>query len=173
MSAMSTPIHIVAASTGAASVFGRTSENPEMASTLGPANGTSTGVPGLRDENYRLLDMREGKIVCGRSWRRRSWRRPRRRMMSRWSRDERAGGGCASSNGLLCLRPKAAALPIKPRGIDSITGGLGGIGLQLARMARGRHIARRSLTARRPLPPRAEWDQYLLAHEIHGPEFCR
>jgi phthiocerol/phenolphthiocerol synthesis type-I polyketide synthase E len=58
------------------------------------------------------------------------------------------------------------ALPLKPRGVYLITGGLGGIGLKLAKWLAITTSARLLLTARRALPSRADWDQYLLEHKV-------
>jgi acyl transferase domain-containing protein len=53
------------------------------------------------------------------------------------------------------------ALPLKQHGVYLITGGLGGIGLTLARWLATRVSARLILTARTELPPRDEWDRWL------------
>lgn len=64
-------------------------------------------------------------------------------------------------------QPLPAAAPealLRPGGVYLITGGLGGMGLQfagaLARVAGARLI----LTGRSPLPPREEWEGWLLEH---------
>jgi myxalamid-type polyketide synthase MxaD len=57
-------------------------------------------------------------------------------------------------------RPPAAATGsrrLRPDGTYLITGGLGGIGLQVARWAVGAGARRLVLLARTPLPPRREW----------------
>ena len=62
--------------------------------------------------------------------------------------------------------PPAVDLPslVRPRGVYLITGGLGGIGLEvaehLAKVARARLV----LIGRTPVPPRAEWDAWLAKH---------
>jgi phthiocerol/phenolphthiocerol synthesis type-I polyketide synthase E len=53
------------------------------------------------------------------------------------------------------------ALPLKQHGVYLITGGLGGIGLTLARRLATRAKARLTLSARTELPPRDEWDRRL------------
>jgi NAD(P)-dependent dehydrogenase (short-subunit alcohol dehydrogenase family)/acyl carrier protein len=55
----------------------------------------------------------------------------------------------------------AAAPRLRERGAYLITGGLGGIGLELARLLAGSVRARLVLLGRTPLPPRAEWDGVL------------
>jgi phthiocerol/phenolphthiocerol synthesis type-I polyketide synthase E len=57
--------------------------------------------------------------------------------------------------------PDPSELPLKPRGVYLITGGLGGIGLTLAEWLAEQCSARLLLTARTGLPPRAEWDRVL------------
>jgi phthiocerol/phenolphthiocerol synthesis type-I polyketide synthase E len=52
-------------------------------------------------------------------------------------------------------------LPIKPNGVYLITGGLGGIGLTLARWLAQCCSARLLLTGRSALPERADWDRVL------------
>ena len=54
---------------------------------------------------------------------------------------------------------------IRQRGVYLITGGTGGIGLTLATHLAESFQARLALTCRTPLPPRAEWKQWL---ETHG-----
>ncbi len=48
-------------------------------------------------------------------------------------------------------------LPLESRGVYLVTGGLGGIGLAVARHLAERYQARLVLTGRSPLPPREEW----------------
>jgi acyl transferase domain-containing protein/aryl carrier-like protein len=58
------------------------------------------------------------------------------------------------------------ALPLTPQGVYLLTGGLGGIGATLAQWLATQCGARLILTARTPLPPRAEWDAWLGAHDV-------
>ena len=64
--------------------------------------------------------------------------------------------GCGGLSDFRCRRPILPKLPLKPRGVYLITGGLGGIGLTLARWLAANTSARLMLTARTPLPPREE-----------------
>jgi len=52
-------------------------------------------------------------------------------------------------------------LPLKQHGIYLITGGLGGIGLTLAKWLARRASARLILTGRSEMPPRHEWDRWI------------
>ncbi|WP_340539817.1 type I polyketide synthase [Nocardioides sp. GXZ039] len=53
------------------------------------------------------------------------------------------------------------SVPVQPRDRVLITGGLGDVGVVLARHLARRHGCRLVLTARTPLPPRADWDRLL------------
>ena len=55
------------------------------------------------------------------------------------------------------IETPSRALPLESRGVYLVTGGLGGIGLVLARHLAERFQARLVLTGRSPLPPADEW----------------
>lgn len=57
-----------------------------------------------------------------------------------------------------------SAMPLRPRGAYLITGGLGGMGLTLARWLGRDYAARLLLTSRQGLPPREDWDDWLTSH---------
>jgi acyl transferase domain-containing protein len=64
--------------------------------------------------------------------------------------------------------PAAEAEPparLRNRGVYLVTGGLGGMGLVLARWLAETVQARLVLTARTPLPPRDQWADWLATHE--------
>ncbi len=61
------------------------------------------------------------------------------------------------------------ALPLRTNGVYLITGGLGGLGLVLARHFAEQAQARLVLTTRSPFPPRAEWAQWTATHETLDP----
>ena len=61
---------------------------------------------------------------------------------------------------VLRREPAAGQAPVlRDRGVYLITGGLGGIGLELARYLAGSVKARLVLTGRTPAPPRESWDR--------------
>jgi acyl transferase domain-containing protein len=60
--------------------------------------------------------------------------------------------------------PAAGRLPVAERGVYLITGGLGGIGLTLARELARSARARLVLTGRSALPARPDWDSWLALH---------
>jgi acyl transferase domain-containing protein len=57
-----------------------------------------------------------------------------------------------------------AGVPLRDRGVYLITGGLGGIGLVLARWLARESRARLILTTRGSFPPRGEWEGWLASH---------
>lgn len=63
----------------------------------------------------------------------------------------------------------AASSALRPRGVCWITGGLGGVGLALARFLARETQARLVFTARSPLPPAQEWNAWLEAHAETDP----
>ncbi len=61
--------------------------------------------------------------------------------------------------------PAAAPLPqLKEKGVYLVTGGLGGIGLELAAALVDEVKARLVLTGQSEFPPREQWDQWLSSH---------
>lgn len=66
-----------------------------------------------------------------------------------------------------------AAGPFQPGDTVLITGGLGDVGITLARHLAARYQCRLVLTARSPLPPRADWEGYLAAVPDGGERTAR
>ncbi|MCK2216209.1 SDR family NAD(P)-dependent oxidoreductase [Actinomadura sp. ATCC 31491] len=69
--------------------------------------------------------------------------------------------------------PEPAEPPFRDGDTVLVTGGLGDVGLVLARHLADRYGARLVLTARSPLPPRAEWDAWLAAPPPGGERAAR
>jgi amino acid adenylation domain-containing protein len=61
-------------------------------------------------------------------------------------------------------RQDSLSLPLKEEGVYLITGGLGGIGLTLARCLVSGYRARLILTGRSLFPPRHQWEEWLANH---------
>jgi acyl transferase domain-containing protein len=147
---------------GAESVLGEPVEDPTQAIAVGPALvlpaempgllirtvDVAAGAPGptshaataaaLGDE--ALLDDAESRVAY--------------RAGLRWVRRyERLSLPADDTTGAGATRP----LPIREGGCYLVTGGLGGMGLTIARWLGTRWRARLVLTSRRPLPPREAW----------------
>ncbi|WP_331001351.1 SDR family NAD(P)-dependent oxidoreductase [Nostoc sp. WHI] len=60
----------------------------------------------------------------------------------------------------LASEPKSL-IPLKPQGTYLISGGLGGVGIQIARYLLKHYQARLLLVGRTPLPPKSTWNTYL------------
>jgi amino acid adenylation domain-containing protein len=65
--------------------------------------------------------------------------------------------------------PSAPAAGLRDGGVYLITGGTGGIGLEIASHLARTASARLVLTSRRGLPDEAEWSEYLRSHEESDP----
>ncbi len=61
-------------------------------------------------------------------------------------------------------KPVPEEIPLRDSGVYLITGGLGGIGLELAHCLARDHRAKLAITARSPLPARDLWDEHLASH---------
>jgi NAD(P)-dependent dehydrogenase (short-subunit alcohol dehydrogenase family) len=144
----SAPVRIVVATTGAESVLAEPVLHPEAALVAGPVLVLPTEIRGMQVRacdlvgDVRDVDMQARELIeeaatgdaesfvarrAGRRWVRRYERVP--------------------------LPPAdPSALPLKPRGVYLITGGLGGIGLTLARWLAQTTSARLLLTSRNPRP---------------------
>jgi phthiocerol/phenolphthiocerol synthesis type-I polyketide synthase E len=160
--APSAPVRIIAATFGAESVFDEPVRRFDGALARGPVLVLPAEVPGLRmravdlepaDDPGRIDDaarqlLEEASLV---TWEPVVARRAGRRWVRRLER--------------LRIPPAGPAdLPVQQGGVYLITGGLGGIGLTLARWLAARASARLLLTGRTPLPPRDRWDAWLAEH---------
>jgi phthiocerol/phenolphthiocerol synthesis type-I polyketide synthase E len=152
-------VSLVVATFGAQSVVDESVNDITAALALGPVLVLPTETPGL---TARIVDFEarsdvEGVAMVAHSLMKEvtgsdaenmiAWRRGRR-----WVRRyDRLTLPVANPNDL----------PLKSRGVYLITGGLGGIGLTLARWLAEQCSARLLLTGRTGLPPRAVWDDEL------------
>jgi malonyl CoA-acyl carrier protein transacylase len=69
----------------------------------------------------------------------------------------------------LSLAPLASGAEpacLRPRGVYLVTGGLGGLGLEVAAWLAAAVAARLVLVGPTPLPDRADWDEWLAAHDV-------
>jgi len=69
--------------------------------------------------------------------------------------------------------PEDAALPLRSKGVYLVTGGLGGIGLEIARYLAKQVEARLVLIGRSVPPDRGEWDKWLAGHDEQDKESMR
>ena len=155
-------VRIIVATFGAESVLNEPVRNPAAALALGPVLVLPTEVPQLQMRAVDL-DLQDGA---------RSIEAAATALVEEVANADHENlvawrGGCRWMRRFerLSLPPvDSAQLPLKPRGVYLITGGLGGIGLTLAHWFAANTSARLVLTARTPLPPREEWDKWLTEH---------
>lgn len=162
------PLQILHATIGAESVLGEPVEDPTQAIAIGPTLVLPAEIPGLR---MRTVDV--SATMPGRA----GWAavasaladeaqlagiepRVAYRAGLRWVRryERLSLPSCAGTAG-----GQAEALPLREQGCYLITGGLGGMGLALARWLGTTWRARLVLTTRRALPPREQWAAVLAA----------
>jgi acyl transferase domain-containing protein len=159
-----TPVRIVAATVGAEAVLDERIRDFSGALARGPVLVLPTEVPGLRMRAVDLesVDGPDRLDVAARVLVEEAYRDDGEPVVAR-----RAGRRWVRRLERLPLPPaQAGDLHLVQGGVYLITGGLGGIGLTLARWLATRVSARLLLTARTPLPPREEWDAWLAAHAL-------
>jgi acyl transferase domain-containing protein len=131
---------------------------PEKATLIGPALVGSQEYPGLA---IRVIDIGA------------RWPHDRDALLARILRELDAGeGGAVAWRGerrfvqayAPIALPAPAASPFRRRGVYLITGGLGGVGLALARHLAHTAAARLVLVGRSAFPPREMWDEWLSSH---------
>ncbi|MEP7311422.1 MAG: SDR family NAD(P)-dependent oxidoreductase [Pseudomonadota bacterium] len=156
------PVQILHVTTGLHAVMEELVQRAEDAITIGPVLVLPTEFPGLRMRNVDI-DSREGaqlRETCTALLREAAMVKVEPivalRSARRW---------VLRMDPLQLPEPQMADLPLKPRGVTLITGGLGGIGLVFARWLAESVGARLLLTARTALPPRETWDAWLLEHD--------
>ena len=159
-------MRIIVATFGAESVLNEPVSNPAAALGLGPVLVLPTEVPQLQMRAVDL-DLQDGAgSIDGAAM----------ALVEEAANADHENlvawrGGCRWMRRFerLSLPPvDSSQLPLKRRGVYLITGGLGGIGLTVARWLVANASARLVLTARTPLPPREEWDRWLTEHGSDG-----
>jgi acyl transferase domain-containing protein/acyl carrier protein len=156
------PIQVIVATVGAESVLDEPVHFPERAIVRGPVLSLPTELPGLR---MRSVDIEfaggdaavenAASILVEEAANRDGENMVARRAGRRWIRRfER----------LTLPASDASELPLKARGVYLITGGLGGIGLSLAKWLATKTSARLLLTGRSAMPGPSEWDAWLDTH---------
>lgn len=146
---------IIVGTFGAASVLSEPINAPTAAIALGPVLTLPIEVPGLV---MRAVDLDVNDSEHAAETFVSEAANPDAENVVAW----RAGRRWARRFERLSL-PSAdiAQLPLKSRGVYLVTGGLGGIGVTLARWLAERTSARLLLTARTAIPPREEWEAQL------------
>ena len=152
-------------------VTGEDEPRPEKATLLGPLLVIPQEYPNLRCQGLDVLLPERGSDAWG-------------RLVSRLEADllspgeepliaYRGNERWAPLFDRLRLEPAAPGAGLRPGGCYLITGGLGGVGLEvalgLARTAR----ARLALTGRSPFPPRAEWERRIADGDPLAPRLRR
>ncbi len=156
------PVHIVAVTTQGQSVAGETALRPEKATLLGPCKTIPQEYPHISCQSIDVAANRPGSSETA--------------QISEWLIAEclarNAGSVVAFHDHRrwqqvfepIRLKEMASSAVLRERGVYLITGGFGNIGQTLARHLAQQVQARLALLGRRPLPPRADWAQWLAQH---------
>ena len=162
-------MHLIILTSGAAQVGAEALPHPEKAAIAGPAGTIPKEIPGL---TVATLDITPPTAPKRRAKRAPVTQGPA--LVDQVLEDLLAD----PANTVAALRDqrryeqlwKPAPLPVADKaafrdgGTYLITGGLGGIGLSIARDLAQTHQANLVLVSRSPLPPRGEWNAVLTAH---------
>jgi NAD(P)-dependent dehydrogenase (short-subunit alcohol dehydrogenase family)/acyl carrier protein len=153
--------HWIVVSEGVHAVIGNEDTTPERALCLAPAKVIPKELPHLQTH---AIDLPAG---AGRE----QYRAYAANLLL--EPDLENGGRIAAYRGSkrweqtyqpLPLRKPQGGLPLRPDGVYLITGGLGGIGLVLARHFAVEARARLVLTTRSPFPERRDWEGWIAGH---------
>ncbi|MGB6499821.1 MAG: SDR family NAD(P)-dependent oxidoreductase, partial [Thermoplasmata archaeon] len=156
------PVRVIVATIGAESVLDEAVDFPERALVRGPVLSLPAEVPWLRmrsvdfqpADGAAAVDVAARELVdeaANSDGENMVARRGRRRWVRRFERLALPASGAGSP-------------PLKLRGVYLVTGGLGGIGLTVARWLAAQTSARLLLTGRTAMPDRREWDAWLDSH---------
>lgn len=153
------PLRLLHCTAGADSVLGEPVHDPQAALALGPVLVLPVELPGLQlrrvDLEANTPQAAAAQAIADEAALPAIEPQVARRAGLRWVRRyERISLPAAD----------AQALPFPPQGVCLVTGGLGGMGLSIARWLGRTFGARLLLTARTALPPRDAWDGWLAAH---------
>ena len=149
---------IIVATSGAASVLDERITHASKGFAVAPTLVLPTEVPDLL---VRMVDMHSRDPVSDAEQLLAEAGSPDAEQFVAW----RYGRRFARRYERVALAPSAAsAAPFKRHGVYLITGGLGGIGLAIAKWLATHYAARLLLTGKRPLPPRSEWEDWLAGH---------
>ncbi|MBL8346079.1 MAG: SDR family NAD(P)-dependent oxidoreductase [Rubrivivax sp.] len=169
------PLRLLHVTAGAESVLGETARGVLQALATGPVLVLPRETPGLQ---MRAVDLEMGDLDPAAAERAASAladeaqlpaiepqvaRRGGRRWVRRYERLT-----LPALHGLESVAPPPS--PLRPRGCYLITGGLGGMGLSIARWLGQGLQARLVLTSRRPLPARENWDAWIAGHAADEPQ---
>lgn len=176
------PLHMVVATTGMQKVLeGDPVDCPEQATVLGPVKVIPREFPGV---TVSCVDVRTDEPLSAR----RSLREavgalltPRKGRESGPAEDRLPGWvalletelRAPAETGIIAHReggryvqefrrkviPESGEIPLRPQGVVIITGGLGGIGLTIAKELAEKRQARLALMARSPLPEKSRWPE--------------
>jgi len=164
------PVRILAVTRGVQAVTGEEELRSAGALLLGPCRVIPREFPNLACRN---LDVVLPKPANGDGLRRLA-----ARVVAELDLDWRGDEAVALRGGFRWVQewtpaqlPAADGLParLRPRGVYLITGGLGGLGLEVAGFLARTAAARLVLVGRTPLPARADWDGWLAAHDDDEP----
>jgi amino acid adenylation domain-containing protein len=160
------PVRVVVVSSGVQAVTGEEDLLPDKAALLGPVRVVPQEMPHLSWRSIDIESPAAGGPIDPRQERR----------IDRLLEELAAGdpGMDVAHRGAyrwvqvfepVRLEPRpGAAARLRERGVYLITGGLGGVGLELAAHLARTARARLVLTCRSELPPRADWEAWLAAH---------
>lgn len=156
------PIELMVVSTGLQQIAGETTLEPIKASLIGPCRVLPHEVSTLRCRSVDIPSTKAG-----------TWQRARvvDQLAAEWASasPDRTVAYRGTERWVEQYEPlsleAAAAPPLRPEGVYVITGGLGGLGLELAEHFARTARAKLVLLNRRALPPRDQWDRWIDQHK--------
>jgi NADPH:quinone reductase-like Zn-dependent oxidoreductase/acyl transferase domain-containing protein/thioesterase domain-containing protein len=155
------PIDLMVVSTGLQQVAGETASEPLKASLIGPCRVLPHEISTLRCRSVDISPTKAG-----------SWQRARvlDQLAAEWRSEaqDRTVAYRGTERWVERHEPlrleAATSLPLRPEGVYVITGGLGGLGLELAEHFARAARAKLVLINRRALPEREQWERWIEQH---------